>query len=196
MADIAYIQKDSADLLIHYDDGSVRSIYYTNAGLWLPRGANDVPPDPEPGVFKFPFPRSEHTTYPGHSGMDWGKSQGTPIKAVGAGKVIRRTSGYNNSGDQSSEEPYWRGNHIVIDHGDIGGHRIWSLYAHMTNPPTVSLNQNVIGGQQIGGVGNSGFSFGFHLHFEIIFDGVRLETWQGGYERTIGWMDANASGSW
>ena len=52
-----------------------------------------------------------------------------------------------------------------------------------------------IGNAANGGVGNTGYSDGNHLHFEIIYDGVRLGTGEGGYERTLTWLDANTDGS-
>lgn len=188
-------ERDGVDLRIRNTDGSYVRLYYSGAGLWF-NSAGHENPEPEPGIFRFPFPRSQHSTYPGHSGADWGKPRGTNIRAVGGGTVISVTSGFDNSGSESSAEPMWRGNSVVIDHGDIDGHRIWSLYAHMETTPLVAVDDVVTGGQIIGKVGNSGFSRGFHLHFEIIFDGIRLQTGEGGYERTIGWMDSHATGSW
>lgn len=145
------------------------------------------------GTFRFPFARSTHTTYTGHSGADWARPAGTAIHAIGPGTVEQVYAYPSNT--SSTAEPVWRGNCVVINHGTIGDHEIWSLYAHMLNAPTWNEGDTVDGGQVIGAVGDTGRSDGNHLHFEVIFDGIRLQTGQGGYERTIGWMDANTDGS-
>lgn len=47
------------------------------------------------------------------------------------------------------------------------GTSLYHLYAHMRDTPLVSLGDNVICGQQVGNVGDSGFSFDqAHLHLE------------------------------
>lgn len=93
-----------------------------------------------------------------HAGIDFGASYGTAIKAAKSGKVIYRgeMSGY--------------GNVIVIDHG--GG--ISTLYAHQSSF-AASLNQNVVQGQTIGYVGNSGNVTGAHLHWEVRVNGTPVD---------------------
>ena len=56
-----------------------------------------------------------------------------------------------------------------IDHG--GG--LCTVYAHLDSIAVVQ-GQLVSNGQQIGRVGNSGYSKGPHLHFEVIKNGVRV----------------------
>ena len=58
---------------------------------------------------------------------------------------------------------------MVIDHG--GG--LTTLYAHMSQAPSVSTNQQVKKGDLIGYVGNTGYSFGNHLHLELRVNGNR-----------------------
>lgn len=62
------------------------------------------------------------------------------------------------------------GNFVRIDHGNG-----WkSLYAHMNSAPLVYQGQSVSPNQLLGYVGNTGNSFGAHLHLEVISsDGAR-----------------------
>ncbi|CQR46453.1 Peptidoglycan DL-endopeptidase CwlO precursor [Paraliobacillus sp. PM-2] len=86
-----------------------------------------------------------------HYGLDIANSVGTPIKAAASGYVTR--ANYSNS----------YGNVVYIYHPDL---KITTVYAHM-NRLSVSYNQRVNKGQQIGTMGNTGNSFGSHLHFEV-----------------------------
>ena len=76
--------------------------------------------------------------------------------AAAAGKVTKAT--WHNS----------YGNYIMIDHGN----GISTLYAHLYRID-VSVGQTVAQGQHIGIIGNTGNSFGAHLHFEVRVNGVR-----------------------
>lgn len=88
-----------------------------------------------------------------HNGVDIAASQGTPIKAAADGNVI--ASGWNSGGF---------GNHVVLKHADGKA----TLYGHMVSTPSVKVGQTVKKGQVIGKVGNTGLSYGAHLHFTII----------------------------
>ena len=99
-----------------------------------------------------------------HGGIDITGSgaYGKPIYSIAAGKVI--LSSYNGS----------YGNCIMIDHGTYNGNSIISLYAHCASL-YVGVGQNVAKGQQIGTVGSTGRSTGAHLHFEIRYNGNRVD---------------------
>ena len=93
----------------------------------------------------------------GHRGTDIPAPEGTPILAAHGGTVI--ISGWNNS----------YGNQVLLDNGT----GLSTRYAHMT-AAAVSAGETVTAGQVIGYVGNTGDSTGFHLHFEVIQNGVRV----------------------
>jgi murein DD-endopeptidase MepM/ murein hydrolase activator NlpD len=61
------------------------------------------------------------------------------------------------------------GYYVKIDHGN----GLYTVYAHL-NSVSVVAGQLVSNGQQIGRVGNTGYSFGPHLHFEVIKNGSKV----------------------
>lgn len=65
------------------------------------------------------------------------------------------------------------GNYILINHEN--GYQ--TRYAHLAyNTITVSKGDRVAKGQIIGYMGATGYAFGGHLHFEIIKDGVHIDS--------------------
>lgn len=92
-----------------------------------------------------------------HTGTDIGVPQGVEIHAAQAGVVT--LSRYNSS----------YGNYCIINHGN--GYA--TLYAHQSRLPLVKVGDTVSKGQVIGYVGNTGNSYGAHLHFELRVNGVR-----------------------
>jgi biotin carboxyl carrier protein len=92
-----------------------------------------------------------------HYGIDFTAPRGTPIRATGAGKVVKagRGSGY--------------GKQVVIDHGY--GYK--SRYAHM-HRIDVRVGQEVKRGQKIGLVGSTGSSTAPHCHYEIEYKGEKV----------------------
>lgn len=93
-----------------------------------------------------------------HEGIDISAPGGTPIKAAASGTVILM---------QSEAESGGYGNYTCVDHG--GG--LSTCYAHQSEFGT-SAGASVSQGDVIGYVGNTGHSFGDHLHFEVRIDGV------------------------
>ncbi len=84
-----------------------------------------------------------------HSGMDFRGETGTPIRATGAGKVLRAevAGGY--------------GNLVELDHGN----GLTTRYAHLS-AFDVKPDQIVPPGAIIGRLGSTGRSTGPHLHYE------------------------------
>ncbi|PNW09958.1 peptidase M23 [Microbacterium testaceum] len=87
-----------------------------------------------------------------HLGLDFGASCWSPIYAAAAGRVTY--AGVNGG----------FGNYIRIAHDDGSG----TGYGHIVNGGIyVSYGQRVEAGQQIAATGQTGNSFGCHLHFEV-----------------------------
>ncbi|MFB9441651.1 M23 family metallopeptidase [Dactylosporangium vinaceum] len=111
---------------------------------------------PAPDVWILPLHNYTLTSFYGerwgrlHPGVDLGAATGTPFVAAAAGKVIlcRWNAGY--------------GNNVMIDHG--GG--IVTVYGHASKL-LCKEGQQVKAGDRLALVGNTGHSFGSHLHFEV-----------------------------
>lgn len=88
-----------------------------------------------------------------HGALDYGVPEGTPVYAAADGVVIT-----------TANLTYSYGTYVVIQHA--GGLQSW--YAHGTRGSIcVAPGQTVSRGQQIMKSGNTGKSFGAHLHFEV-----------------------------
>lgn len=94
-----------------------------------------------------------------HQGYDMAQGCGATIYAAGSGTVL--TAG-NYQG---------YGNAVRIDHGD----GLVTIYGHMQwDSLRVSVGQPVTAGTPIGAEGNTGKSFGCHLHFEVRQSGTPI----------------------
>ncbi|MEV0459740.1 M23 family metallopeptidase [Catellatospora methionotrophica] len=91
-----------------------------------------------------------------HQGLDLaGLPEGTPFAAVRSGTVVQ--AGWNGG----------YGNSVIIDHGD----GVQTLYGH-SSKVKVKVGQQVKAGDVIALLGNTGHSFGTHLHLEVHVNGV------------------------
>ena len=115
------------------------------------------------GTFIWPLPYTKYITSPfasrwgsfhGAIDISGGNVHGKPIIASDGGTVVKAE--YHSS----------YGNYVLIDHGN--GFK--TRYAHCS-ALNVEEGQKVAQGEYIGKVGNTGYSFGAHLHFEVIKDG-------------------------
>ncbi len=122
------------------------------------------------GVFVWPAVDLYEVTSPfgerslgNHKGIDIsGKDAEGCLVVAGASGVVTE-AGYNSGG---------YGNYVKINHGN----GIETLYAHMLdNSLAVSAGDTVQKGQVVGQVGNTGYSFGAHLHFEVRVNGVKVD---------------------
>jgi LysM repeat protein len=94
----------------------------------------------------------------GHLAIDISATEGTPVFAADTGVVTE--AGPNN---------YGYGNVVMIDHGN----GYVTVYAHLSQI-NVTVCESVGQGTLIGLAGNTGNSFGAHLHFEIRYGGANV----------------------
>ena len=85
-----------------------------------------------------------------HNGIDVAAPTGTPLYAMSKGVVVH--AAYSSVAGNKVEIKYWDGTS--------------STYHHMSRMD-VKAGQNVLPGDVVGAVGNTGRSFGAHLHLEI-----------------------------
>jgi len=135
-----------------------------------------VPPGvggPGTGDFDWPFPLSTKTygfrppDRPTHDGVDLAGPDVTGQVIPSAGRGVVTFAGGN------AETGY--GYYVIVNHGTIDGVAVETLYAHMATPPTVTVGQIVAKGAPLGPVGDTGNSFGDHLHFEVRLDGTPVD---------------------
>lgn len=112
----------------------------------------------------FGWPADDHSLSgnpygPGHLGIDISAPEGSNVYAAASGVVTMAQGGYN----------YGYGNVVQIDHGN----GYVTVYAHLSQI-NVGVCQSVGQGTLIGLSGNTGNSFGAHLHFEIRKGGTNI----------------------
>ena len=125
------------------------------------------------GTFTWPTPGYEYVTsdykmrlHPllkvkkMHTGIDIRAPKGAKVVAGGEGTVSY--AGWFGA----------YGNAVMIEHGG----NITTLYAHLS-AFTVKEGDTVEKGDQIGKVGTSGLSTGYHLHFEVRVSGDHVNPW-------------------
>ncbi|EPR77090.1 peptidase M23B [Leifsonia rubra CMS 76R] len=108
-----------------------------------------------------------------HKGTDFAAAEGTPIYAIADGVVSYIQSDYSGYGY-----------HAIVTHV-VNGQQVQSQYAHMAkgSSPLV-VGDPVRVGDFVGLVGQTGISYGAHLHLEIHLDGVPIDP--------FAWLTANA----
>lgn len=113
----------------------------------------------------------------GHTGTDIGHTSGNetePIYATENGTVTWVQTGYGNlmgqAGVEGTNASY--GNLVQVTFEDGS----YAIMAHLSDV-AVQEGDQVVAGQQIGNMGNSGWSSGAHLHFELhAADGSLLDS--------------------
>ncbi len=117
------------------------------------------------GAGIFIWPANQHTLSgldylpsANHPGIDIAGRLADPVMAVDSGVVVY--AGWNDWG---------YGNVVVLNHGNG-----WqTLYAHLSTI-FVSCGQGIYQSAVIGQIGSTGNSTGAHLHFEMMYNGVKV----------------------
>ncbi|HEY3312982.1 MAG TPA: M23 family metallopeptidase [Anaerolineales bacterium] len=100
-----------------------------------------------------------------HTGVDIPSQAGTPVLAAGPGIITWAGWGLFSSTPDNIKDPY--GIAVAIRH-DFGyhGQQLYTVYAHLQDVD-VAVGQWVNTGTKIGRVGDTGYTTGPHLHFEM-----------------------------
>ncbi len=166
---------DSARELVRYNANDPVNALIKIGTKGIPVDNNSVPVSPrltrdQGGTFIWPAPDNCFWLSQGynpsnsHYGIDIcssdsGSSRGRRIVAVADGVVVMATYHYS-----------W-GYYIRVDHGS----GVVTGYAHaLEGSFRVNVGDYVKAGQQLSAIGTTGNSTGYHLHFEVWLDGVRV----------------------
>lgn len=155
--------------------------------IWLAQQENEGQTIYNDGTFLWPVPskyqkittKFGYDTWRGgmHNGIDItgevkGEIHNANIYATQTGTVILTYTDCKHYGPKSTYHSCGSGygNYIVIDHG--GG--VTTLYGHCEKVNVVK-GQHVKKGDIIGTVGSTGWSTGYHLHFEVRVNNVKKD---------------------
>jgi murein DD-endopeptidase MepM/ murein hydrolase activator NlpD len=145
----------------YFSDGSVNGVYYTRDGQALQRSFLRAPLS----YARISSPFSATRLHPifrtvrPHLAIDYAAPAGTPVVAIGQGKV--EFTGWRNG----------YGNVVDIRHS--GSYT--SRYAHFSRfAANLRKGQSVNAGDVIGFVGQTGHATGPHLHFEFLRGGTKI----------------------
>ena len=105
------------------------------------------------------FASTANGTRDPHHGVEFYNKFGTPVYAAGDGVVV--FAGPDTEAIYSPWPNYY-GNVVVIQHAND----LFTLYAHLSKI-MVETGKNMLAGEQVGEVGQSGVAIGSHLHFEV-----------------------------
>lgn len=100
-----------------------------------------------------------------HTGIDIPADLGTPVLAAGPGEVVWAGWGLYSGDPSNNTDPY--GLAVVIQHEfGFNDQLLYTVYAHLDRID-VNAGEWLDSGALIGIVGQTGFTTGSHLHFEV-----------------------------
>lgn len=110
---------------------------------------------PTQGIITLEFARSS-LYQPFHTGLDIAGKRGDPVTPFMPGRVT-----------YAGEISWGYGKHVIVDHGN----NVTSIYAHLDRI-LVAKDQEVYPGDILGTQGDTGWSTGVHLHFQVNVFGI------------------------
>ncbi len=100
-----------------------------------------------------------------HTGIDIPANYGAPVLAAAPGQVVWANYGLYSGIKENRRDPY--GLAVVLQHPfGYQNQRLYTVYAHLSEIE-VAPGQWLETGEVLGKVGNTGFTTGAHLHFEV-----------------------------
>lgn len=113
-------------------------------------------------------------TYDNHNGTDYDGASGDNVYACKEGTVIELVQDPNNT---YPDGPYTNGTYINVAHSG----NYYTIYAHLQYQSTlINLQDTVYANQRVGLMGNTGYSFGDHLHLGVINGSDRICPYDNG----------------
>lgn len=112
--------------------------------------------------------KTRNSDYPTHNGIDLVSSSGKDLSiiAIAEGKVVSAVDGISGYDEYNT-----CGNFVKIKHADGK----FTRYLHLLkNSVCVKVGDTIKKGAKLGMMGNTGYSFGKHLHFDVS-DGTFFE---------------------
>ncbi len=141
-----------------------------------------VNPIAKPGQVIIPMAAGSYTMTDGfgasrpgrsHMGQDYAAPIGTPIYAAADGVVTMSQDSYGGYGVT-----------VQVKHDQLGSNAVSTLYGHMDyDTRAVEVGEHVVAGQFLGRVGNTGYTIGSCLHFEVRISGSPIDP--------VPWLKAN-----
>lgn len=133
-----------------------------------------VNPIAKPGQVIIPMAAGSYTMTDGygasrpgrsHMGQDYAAPIGTPIYAAADGVVTMSQDSYGGYGVT-----------VQVKHDQLGSNAVSTLYGHMDyDTRAVEVGEHVVAGQFLGRVGNTGYTIGSCLHFEVRISGSPID---------------------
>ncbi|MFV0379496.1 MAG: murein hydrolase activator EnvC family protein [Anaerorhabdus sp.] len=137
-----------------------------------------------------------------HLGADYAAPEGTTVRAVGNGYILKSADGcpagyLGNSCGGAQGGTNYGGNQVYLL-TKVNGVLYGVKYFHLLKGTPIAEGTIVDAGDKIGGIGTSGNSTGFHTHVEVVKLGTMsineyIQSWRGDLGFGAGWGSSSLS---
>ena len=108
-----------------------------------------------------------------HKAWDIASPAQSPVYSTCDGTIEKVSFPYSSNSIDTNDK---QGGNIIKLSCEVGDKKYTVLYGHLfPNSSKVSEGQQVTKGQQIAGVGTTGYSTGNHLHYQVSLDGQVID---------------------